>query len=106
MQTGFRLLCVAQNQLVYQSLLQFLTPVCGQARGVTDMALITENVVLKANAFEAALDRIVRFFEALRAGQAAAADLDRFAHMSDAALAAKGLNRETVSRAIMQRHFG
>ena len=70
------------------------------------MALITENIAPKANAFEAALDRITRFFDALRAGQAAAAEFDRFAHMSDATLAAKGLDREKVSRAIMQRHFG
>lgn len=70
------------------------------------MALITETFAPKANAVEAALDRIARFFDALRAGHAAAADFDRYAHMSDAALAAKGLDREKVSRAIMQRHFG
>lgn len=70
------------------------------------MALITENFTTKANVLEAALDRIARFFDALRAGQAAAAEFDRYAHMSDTALAAKGLDRETVSRAIMQRHFG
>ena len=70
------------------------------------MALITENFAPKATALAAALDRIGRFFDALRAGQEAAADFDRYAHLSDAALAAKGLNRETVSRAILQRHFG
>ena len=70
------------------------------------MALITENFAPKTTALTAALERIGRFFEALRAGHAAASDLDRYSMMSDEALAAKGLTREGVSRAILQRHFG
>lgn len=69
------------------------------------MAFITDHIAPKAHALEAALDRIGRFFDALRAGHAAAAELDRYAHLSDAALAAKGLDREKVARAIMDRHF-
>ena len=70
------------------------------------MALITEHYALKLNALEAALDRVGQFFEALRAGHAAAAEFDRYTHMSDAALAEKGLDRATVTRAILERHFG
>lgn len=70
------------------------------------MALITENIAPKTTALTAALDRIGRFFDALRAGHAAASDLDRFSAMSDEALAAKGMTREGVTRAIMDRHFG
>ena len=69
------------------------------------MAAITEHFAPKLTAIEGAFDRIGRFFEALRAGQAAAHDLDRFAAMSDEALARRGLSRETVGRAIMERHF-
>ncbi|MFK7945505.1 MAG: hypothetical protein AB8B85_21710 [Paracoccaceae bacterium] len=70
------------------------------------MALVTENFAPNTNAITAFADRVVRFFDALRAGQAAAADFERFSYMSDEALASKGLSRETVSRAIMERHFG
>ena len=70
------------------------------------MAAITEHLAPKLTAIEGAFDRIGRFFAALRAGQAAASDIDRFQGMSAEALARHGLNRETVNRAILDRHFG
>ena len=70
------------------------------------MAAITENIAPKLTAVEGAFDRIGRFFAAMRAGQAAAHELDRFYGMSDETLARQGLSRETIGRAIMERHFG
>ena len=54
------------------------------------MAAITEHLAPKLTAIEGAFDRIGRFFAALRAGQAAASDIDRFQGMSAEALAREG----------------
>lgn len=70
------------------------------------MALITDIATPKLTALESALDRMAHFFEALRAGNAAAADYERMAGMSDEALARRGLTRHEVSRTILERHFG
>ena len=70
------------------------------------MASITEHFAPKMTALEGAFDKLGRFFQALRAGQAAAHDLDRYNAMSDEALARHGFDRATVSRAVMERHFG
>ncbi len=50
--------------------------------------------------------RIAAFFGALAAGSAAARDFERMQGQSDEALARKGLTRQTVARAVMERHFG
>lgn len=70
------------------------------------MSMITEFLAPRLNATESALDRIGRFFDALRAGQAAAHEYDRLSGETDIALARKGLTRETVARAVLDRHFG
>lgn len=70
------------------------------------MASITEITTPKLSAVESALDRIAHFFEALRAGQAAAADYERLSGQSTEALARKGLTREGVARAVLERNFG
>ena len=70
------------------------------------MTSITETLAPRLTAFEHALDRFGRFFDALRAGNAAARELDRYNAMSDEALARQGLTRADVTRAVVERHFG
>jgi hypothetical protein len=50
--------------------------------------------------------RISAFFGALAAGNAAARDFERLQGLTEEALAAKGLTRETVARAVLERNFG
>ena len=69
------------------------------------MAHIAETFAPRFTAIEAAFDRIGRFFETLRAAQNAAVEFDRLSAMSDQALATKGYDRSTVTRAILDRHF-
>lgn len=70
------------------------------------MTTITEFLAPRLTATESAFDRIGRFFDAMRAGQAAAHDYDRLSGATDAELARKGLTRETVARAVLERNFG
>lgn len=50
--------------------------------------------------------RISAFFGAFAAGNAAARDFEHLQGMSDEALAAKGLTRSEVARAVLERNFG
>ncbi|MEM6624843.1 MAG: DUF1127 domain-containing protein [Pseudomonadota bacterium] len=50
--------------------------------------------------------RIGEFFAALRAGYAAAREYEALQHLSDDALARKGLTRPDAMRRVMERNFG
>lgn len=51
------------------------------------------------------LGNIGNLFVSIAAAQQAAADFERMNNRTDAELAAKGLRRSEVSRAVFERHF-
>lgn len=67
------------------------------------MAYITANRTDTRPSF---LNRVGDFFATLQAGYAAARDFQHLEHMSDDALARKGLTRPDAMRRVMERNFG
>lgn len=72
------------------------------------MADMTTNPIPSVRASDRpdVLTRIGNFFAALRGGYAAARDFEHLEHMSDEALARKGLTRSDAMRRLMERNFG